>query len=217
MEKGLLIVVSGFSGAGKGTLMKRLLEKYPDQYALSVSATTRAPREGEQNGREYFFVSTETFEAMIAEGALIEHAKYVSNYYGTPRAYVMEKLEEGRDVLLEIELQGAFQIREQFPQAVLIFVTPPSAEELKRRLTGRGTETDDVIAARMRRAVEESVYMDRYDYLLVNDDLEACVDEMHRLIAGQHTRCCEQETFIGQMRKDIKKITENPDGRPSEI
>ncbi len=206
MEKGLLVVLSGFSGAGKGTLMKRLLEKYPEQYALSISATTRAPREGEAHGREYFFVSKEEFEAMIAEDALIEHAKYVSNYYGTPKAYVMEQMAQNKDVLLEIELQGALQVRGKFPNAVLIFVTPPTAAELKRRLTGRGTETAEVIEARMARAVEESAYMDQYDYLLVNDDLEACVDALHALIEGQHARSVEQPAFIEQMRHEIKTI-----------
>ena len=206
MEKGLLVVLSGFSGAGKGTLVKELLKRYPDQYALSISATTRSPREGEQNGREYFFVSKDAFESMIAEDALVEYAKYVSNYYGTPKAYVMEQMVLNKDVLLEIELQGALQIREKFPNAVLIFVTPPSAKEWKRRLVDRGTETMEVIEARMARAVEESAYMDQYDYLLVNDDLQICVEELHELIACQHTRCCERTGFIQQMKEEIKNI-----------
>lgn len=206
MEKGLLVVLSGFSGAGKGTLVERLLKKYPNQYALSISATTRQPRGAEQHGREYFFVSKEDFETMIAEDALIEHAKYVSNYYGTPKAYVMEQMAQNKDVLLEIELQGALQIREKFPNAVLIFVTPPSAAEWKRRLIDRGTEPVEVIEARMARAVEESAYMDQYDYLLVNDDLETCAEELHGLIDCQHTRCCERTGFIQQMKQEIKNI-----------
>jgi guanylate kinase len=208
MDKGLMVVVSGFSGAGKGTLMKRLLAKYPDDYALSISATTRKPREGEQDGREYFFVSTEKFRDMIAKNELIEHACYVGNYYGTPSHYVREQRDAGRDVLLEIELQGALQVRKRYPDALLIFVTPPSAAELKRRLTGRGTEPEDVIAARMRRAVEESEYMDQYDYLLINDDLDTCVEEMHRLILSQHARSREQIPFMDTMKTELKTIVE---------
>ena len=138
MNKGTLTVLSGFSGAGKGTLVKRLLEKY-DSYVLSISATTRAPREGEQDGREYFFRTKEEFEQMIADGALLEHACYVGNYYGTPRAWVEEQMESGKDVILEIEIQGAHNIKKQYPEALLLFVAPPSAEELVRRLVGRGT------------------------------------------------------------------------------
>ena len=155
-RKGILIVISGFSGAGKGTIMKRLLEEYPGQYSLSVSATTRQPRPGEAHGREYFFVSVEEFEKMIAENALVEHAKYVSNYYGTPRAYVEEQMALGKDVILEIEIQGALKIKEKFPDALLLFISPPSAKELKRRLTDRGTEDAATIASRLSRAVEES-------------------------------------------------------------
>ena len=135
-KKGILIVVSGFSGAGKGTLMKRLLEDY-DDYALSVSATTRSPRPGEEDGREYFFKSVEEFEKMIAQDELIEYAKYVNNYYGTPKEYVMQQLEEGKDVILEIEIQGALKVKEKYPDTLLLFVTPPGARELKERLVGR--------------------------------------------------------------------------------
>ena len=148
MNKGTLTVLSGFSGAGKGTLVKRLLEKY-DSYVLSISATTRAPREGEQDGREYFFRTKEEFEQMIADGALLEHACYVGNYYGTPRAWVEEQMESGKDVILEIEIQGAHNIKKQYPEALLLFVAPPSAEELVRRLVGRGTETEEVIRNRV--------------------------------------------------------------------
>ena len=158
MSKGVLTIVSGFSGAGKGTVMKGLLANY-DNYALSISATTRRPREGEQDGREYFFKTREEFEQMIAEGAFIEYAQYVENYYGTPKAYVEEQLANGKDVLLEIEIQGALQVKKLRPDALLIFITPPSAEILEQRLTGRGTETPEVIAMRMNRAVEEAAYM----------------------------------------------------------
>ena len=155
MSKGVLTIVSGFSGAGKGTVMKGLLANY-DNYALSISATTRRPREGEQDGREYFFKTREEFEQMIAEGAFIEYAQYVENYYGTPKAYVEEQLANGKDVLLEIEIQGALQVKKLRPDALLIFITPPSAEILEQRLTGRGTETPEVIAMRMNRGVEEA-------------------------------------------------------------
>ena len=154
-KKGILIVVSGFSGAGKGTLMNRLLKEY-DDYALSISATTRKPRAGEADGREYFFKTIEEFEKMIAEDALIEYARYVDNYYGTPKAYVEQKLEEGKDVILEIEIQGALKVKEKFPDTLLLFVTPPDANTLKNRLVGRGTETMDVIESRMKRAKEEA-------------------------------------------------------------
>ena len=137
MNKGILVVVSGFSGAGKGTVMKRLMEKY-DDYALSVSATTRKPRPGEEDGREYFFRTRDEFEKLIEEDALLEYARYVENYYGTPRSYVEEQLQAGRNVILEIEIQGAMKIKEKIPEALLVFVTPPTVEELERRLTGRG-------------------------------------------------------------------------------
>ena len=184
-KEGILIVVSGFSGAGKGTIMKALLERY-DNYALSISATTRNPRPGEEEGKAYFFKTTEEFEKMIAKDDLIEYAMYVGNYYGTPKAYVEEQLCAGKDVILEIEIQGALKVKEKFPNTLLLFVTPPSAEELRKRLEGRGTETQEVIDGRMKRAIEEAEYMDQYDYLVVNDELDVCVEEMHHLIQGEH-------------------------------
>lgn len=204
-KKGILIVVSGFSGAGKGTLMKRLLEEY-DNYALSISATTRSPRPGEVHGREYFFKSTEEFEKMIAQDELIEYAKYVSNYYGTPKEYVMEQLDAGKDVILEIEIQGALKVKEKYPDTLLLFVTPPSAQVLKDRLVGRGTETMDVIESRMKRAVEESQGVEAYDYLIVNDDLEVCVKEMHQVIQSEHNRVNRNEGFITQIRKELQEL-----------
>ena len=163
-RKGILIIVSGFSGAGKGTIMKELTSRY-EQYALSVSATTRAPRPGEEDGVAYFFRTKKEFEQMIEDGALIEYARYVDNYYGTPKAYVEEQLAAGHDVILEIEIQGARKIKEQYPDAVLLFVTTKDAMTLKERLEGRGTETPEVIAQRLARAVQESEGIEEYDYL----------------------------------------------------
>ena len=202
-KEGILIVVSGFSGAGKGTIMKALLERY-DNYALSISATTRNPRPGEEEGKAYFFKTTEEFEKMIAKDDLIEYAMYVGNYYGTPKAYVEEQLCAGKDVILEIEIQGALKVKEKFPNTLLLFVTPPSAEELRKRLEGRGTETQEVIDGRMKRAIEEAEYMDQYDYLVVNDELDVCVEEMHHLIQGEHERCFRNQTFIEHMKRELK-------------
>ena len=204
-NQGTLLVVSGFSGAGKGTVIKELLKEH-DNYSLSISATTRKPREGEQDGREYFFKTKEQFEQMIAEDALIEHACYVGNYYGTPKSYVMERLEAGKNVILEIEIQGALKVKERFPDTLLLFVTPPSAGELERRLRGRGTETDEVIKSRLKRAVEEAEFMDRYDYILVNDDLETCVQEMHELIQAQRHKTSQNHEFIVEMKEDLKQF-----------
>lgn len=203
-KKGILIVVSGFSGAGKGTLMKELLKKYPDDYVLSISATSRKPREGEQEGVEYFFKTREEFEKMIEGEELVEYAQYVGNYYGTPKAYVEEQLEAGKDVILEIEIQGALKIKEKFPQTVLMFVTPPSAEELKNRLVGRGTEDMETIERRLSRAVEEAEGIEAYDYLVVNDILELCVEEMHQIISNEHTRISRNLPAIEQMREELK-------------
>ena len=202
-KEGILIVVSGFSGAGKGTIMKALLERY-DNYALSISATTRNPRPGEEEGKAYFFKTTEEFEKMIAKDDLIEYAMYVGNYYGTPKAYVEEQLCAGKDVILEIEIQGALKVKEKFPNTLLLFVTPPSAEELRKRLEGRGTETQEVIDGRMKRAIEEAEYMDQYDYLVINDDLDVCVSEMHKIIQGEHQRSFRNESFIQSMKQDLK-------------
>ena len=207
-EKGILIVVSGFSGAGKGTIMKELLKKYEETYALSVSATTRTPRPGEQEGREYFFRSVEEFEKMIAKEELIEYARYVENYYGTPRAYVEQMLEAGKDVILEIEIQGALKVREKRPDTLLLFVTPPNGDELKNRLTGRGTETQEVIEARLSRASEEAEGVEAYDYLLINDELDICVEELHEIIRSEHRRLTRQQNIekIAKIREELQKF-----------
>ncbi len=201
-DRGILVVVSGFSGAGKGTLMKRLMEKY-DNYALSVSATTRAPRPGEEHVREYFFHTKKEFEELILEDALIEYAQYVDNYYGTPKAYVEKQLNMGKDVILEIEIQGALKVKKKMPNTLLLFVTPPSAEELKRRLVNRGTESMEVIESRLSRASEEAEGMLEYDYILINDVIEDCVDNMHNIIQSQHDAVKNRQEFIKEITEEI--------------
>ena len=202
-NKGILIVLSGFSGSGKGTIMKELMRRYSEQYALSISATTRNPRPGEVDGVEYFFRTKEEFERMIERDELIEYAKYVENYYGTPKAYVEEQLAAGKDVILEIEIQGALKVKEKFPDTVLMFVTPPSAEELKKRLVGRGTEEMSVIESRLSRAVEEAQGIESYDYLVVNDDLDECVEEVHSIIRNEHYRVTRNLSAIYDMRNQL--------------
>jgi len=206
MEKGLLIVISGFSGAGKGTVVKRLLTDY-DSYALSISMTTRKPREGEQDGVHYFFREKEEFEAKIAEEGFVEYAQYCGNYYGTPRAYVEEQLAAGKDVILEIEIQGALKIKEKFPEALLLFITPPSAKVLKERLVGRGTETMDVIDKRMARAFEESQGIEEYEYLVVNDDLSECVKKVHEIVKTAKYTPCRNIEFIEKVRKELEVLS----------
>lgn len=202
-NRGILAVVSGFSGSGKGTIMKELLQQY-DNYALSISATTRQPREGEMHGREYFFLSKEEFEQLIKEEKLIEYAQYVGNYYGTPSSFVEEQRDAGKDVILEIEVQGALQVKEKFPDTVLLFVTPPSAKELASRLRGRGTETEEVIAKRMQQAVTESTLMDKYDYLVVNDSLQKAVETMHNILQMEHYKMSRNEEFVTDIQNDLK-------------
>ena len=211
-NKGKLVVISGFSGAGKGTLMKALMKEYGDSYALSVSATTRNPRPGEMDGVDYFFVTKDKFEQMIAEDALIEYAQYVGNYYGTPKEYVQQQLDLGKNVILEIEIQGALKIKEKFPDTVLMFVTAPNANELKNRLVGRGTETPEVIAARLSRACEESMGMEKYDYLVINDTIENGISLIDRLICDERSgnkennrahRVSANIDFINKMREEL--------------
>ncbi len=204
-QKGILVVISGFSGAGKGTLMRALLEKY-DNYSLSISATTRQPRAGEVDGREYFFVSQEHFKSMVESDALIEYAQYVNHYYGTPRDYVEKQLSQGRDVILEIEIQGALKVKKKFPDALLLFVMPPSAEELKRRLVNRGTESLEVIQARLKRAAEEAVGIEAYDYIIINDVIDTCAEELHQLIQAQHNKTSNRLEFINGIRIGLNQL-----------
>ena len=204
-HKGILIVVSGFSGAGKGTLMKQMVRCY-ENYALSVSMTTRMPRPGEEEGKEYFFVSKEEFEDRISRDGLIEYANYCDHYYGTPREYVERQLERGKDVILEIEIQGALKVKRKFPTAVLMFVMPPSVAELKKRLEGRGTESREVIEKRLKRACEEAEGIEQYDYIVINDALEECVKEMHSLIQAAHHAPVRNEEFIEKIKKELSEL-----------
>lgn len=207
MSKGILIVLSGFSGAGKGTLVKELMKTY-DNYALSISMTTRKPREGEVHGREYFFTERESFEEKIAQNGLIEYAEYCGNYYGTPRDYVEEMLATGRDVLLEIEIQGMHKVKKMFPDMLTLFVTPPSIAELEKRLRGRGTETEEVIRKRLARAAEEAKGMEDYEYLVVNDDLQECVEEIHSIVKAAKRASRRNTEFINNIRGELNVLTE---------
>lgn len=206
-KKGILVVVSGFAGSGKGTLMRELTSRY-ENYALSVSATTRKPRLGEEEGKEYFFKTTEEFQAMIAADEFIEYAQYVNNYYGTPRAYVEEQLKAGKDVILEIEVQGALQIKEKFQtDTLLLFVTPPNANILKKRLVGRGTEPMSVVGQRLLRASEEAEFIPDYDYLIINDNLEECVKTMNEIIQNEHVRAFRNSEFIKNIREGLLNLS----------
>ncbi|MBF0983394.1 MAG: guanylate kinase [Lachnospiraceae bacterium] len=205
MDRGILVVVSGFSGAGKGTIMKRITEKY-DNYALSVSATTREPREGEVEGKSYFFVRKERFEKMIDEDELLEYAKYVEHYYGTPRKFVEDCLNQGKDVILEIEIQGALKIKKRYPESLLVFLAPPSAEELRKRLMGRKTENEETIHKRLCRAIVEAEGVEAYDYILVNENVDTCTEKLHNLIRASHDRVEAHLDLIEEIRKDLRRI-----------
>ena len=205
MDRGILVVVSGFSGAGKGTIMKRITEKY-DNYALSVSATTREPREGEVEGKSYFFVRKERFEKMIDEDELLEYAKYVEHYYGTPRKFVEDCLNQGKDVILEIEIQGALKIKKRYPESLLVFLAPPSAEELRKRLMGRKTEDEETIHKRLCRAIVEAEGVEAYDYILVNENVDTCTEKLHNLIRASHDRVEAHLDLIEEIRKDLGRI-----------
>jgi guanylate kinase len=192
------------------------MKDYTDEYALSISATTRNPRPGEENGVHYFFKSREDFEHMIERRELLEYAQYVGNYYGTPKEYVLEQMEQGKSVLLEIEIQGAMNIRERFPETRLIFVSAPRAKVLYERLVNRGSEAPEVIANRMARACEEADSMDWYDYLLINDNLDDCVRQLHEIITNEKKqqaslndafRMSNHQAFIDTMKKELNQFS----------
>lgn len=186
-EKGLLIVFSGPSGCGKGTLVSEILKRRDDT-VLSVSVTTRAPREGEIDGVHYYFITNEQFERMIAEDALLEYARYSGNYYGTPRAAVENQLRAGRNVILEIEVQGAMQVMSNCDEYVSVFLTVPSMEELERRLRGRGTEEESRIQARLNAAAFELSHIDRYQYTILNDEVDAAAERFNTIIETEKAR-----------------------------
>ena len=186
MRKGTLYVFTGPSGAGKGTILSRLLEQ-DDKLFYSISATTRDPRPGETDGVQYYFLTRADFEQKIAQDAFLEYARYVDNYYGTLEAPVDEKLREGYDVILEIEVQGAMQVHEKRPDAVMVFIAPPSFDELAARLRGRGTEAEDKVLRRLETAKEELKSRDRFDYVVVNDELDRAVEEMRQILAARRT------------------------------
>ena len=204
MKKGVLVVVSGFSGAGKGTVTRRLVEDN-DGYALSISATSRQKREGEEEGVHYFFKTKEEFEKLIACDELIEHAQYVGNYYGTPKKYVEECLNKGMNVILEIEVVGALQVKKKYPDAMTVFMTTKDAATLKKRLVGRGTETPEKIEQRLKRAVEEAEYISSYDFILVNDDLDRCIEELKGLVESWQDLTGLNGEFIDFIKEDFKK------------
>lgn len=187
MMKGKLYVVSGPSGAGKGTICKRVL-KSDKNIKFSVSMTTRRPRDGEEDAVDYFFVSRDEFESLLAKGGLLEYNVYVGNYYGTPRKQVVAWLEQGYDVMLEIDYHGAFQVRESFPDAILIFIMPPSVEELRDRIKDRGSETEETMNKRLHEAMNDLAQADKYDYRIVNDDIDAAVTEMQRIMIKERDK-----------------------------
>jgi len=194
-RKGLLLVVSGPSGAGKGTICKALLNKN-DQIKLSVSATTRKPRTGEVHGVNYFFLEKEEFTTMIENGEFLEYAQIYDNFYGTPKAAIIECLEKGQDVILEIEMQGAKQIKEVYPEGVFIFVLPPSLEELKSRIVGRGTETAEEIEKRFSCAFEEINQIVNYDYFIVNEDVDKSVNDVEAIICTEKNKVTRYKNNI---------------------
>ena len=197
-------MISGFSGAGKGTVSRGLAERYG--YKLSVSATTRKPRKGEIDGRDYFFKTEKDFLDLVSRDGFVEYARYVDNYYGTPRQYVEDALAAGEIVLLEIEVQGAMKIREQYPDAILLFITAPSVEVLKDRLVSRGTESVDLVEKRMQRAAEEAEDIDCYDYIVCNEEGKgtACMEMIQAIIESENCRVDFQKNFIDSLRSGLK-------------
>ncbi len=200
MDKGILIVISAPSGCGKGTILAEVLKD--EKFFYSVSATTRSPRPGETDGVNYYFLKREQFEEKIAAGGMLEYAEYCGNYYGTPADKVLEKLNEGRNVILEIEVQGAMQIKEKCPDAVFVFIAPPSVGELRNRLVNRGTETPEVIEKRVSEAAHEISFADRYDYVIVNDVLKTAVDDFISVIRAEELKAENQKKFIDEVLKN---------------
>ncbi|MDS3884056.1 guanylate kinase [Staphylococcus hominis] len=204
-EKGLLIVLSGPSGVGKGTVRKEIFDDPTTSYKYSISMTTRQMREGEVNGVDYFFKTKEEFEALIQEDQFIEYAEYVGNYYGTPVQYVKDTMAEGHDVFLEIEVEGARQVRKKFPDALFIFLAPPSLDHLKERLIGRGTETDEKIQSRVNEARKEVEMMNLYDYVVVNDEVHLAKERIQSIVEAEHLKRERVEAIYRKMLLEAKK------------
>lgn len=203
-KKGLLLVISGPSGVGKGTICKEYLRTH-DDCTLSVSATTRSPREGEIDGVNYFFLSHEEFRKRIDADGFLEHAVFCENYYGTPKDAVMEMIESGKDVILEIEVQGALQVRAHYPEAVFIFVLPPALGDLEARLRGRGTETEEVILSRLERAKAEFKYIEKYNYILINDTVEDATARLDAIVKAEHSLLCRNYKYIEKEFLNIER------------
>lgn len=199
-KSGVLLVISGPSGGGKGTVVKRVVEK-DENIGLSVSATTRAPRTGEEDGVHYHFVTREKFTEMLSVGEILEHAEYCGNFYGTPKAEADRAIAEGRDLILEIEVDGASQIKKMYPDAVLIMLIPPSLSVLEERLRGRGTEAEETIAKRLARASEEIELCENYDYIVVNDEIESCADEILAIVTAEHAKTKRMNNTINNFLK----------------
>ncbi len=204
-KKGRIVIISGFSGVGKGTVVQEMLKNF-EHYALSISMTTRKPRPGEKHGVNYYYVSNEEFEKMIGQKGFLEHAGYVDHYYGTPRAFVEENIAKGRDVILEIEVQGAMQIKKEHPDALLIFVIAPSAEEIAKRLSGRNTESKEEIINRLKKAIDEAEHMKKYEYLVVNSEVDACAREVNRIVESGEGGIPYDPSFKSMLVADLKEI-----------
>ena len=201
MEKGKLIIVSGFSGVGKGTVIKNLMNRHPEKYAFSISATTRKPRPGEENGREYYFVSRAEFISMIEDKELLEHAEYSGNFYGTPASPIEKLLNEGKNIILDIEVKGMKQVKAMRPETITVFIIPPSAEELIKRLNNRGTETEEQIMSRLTKATEEGVFASEYDCIICNEDVEQTTDTLEMCISEGSQSPSEKEKNINLSRE----------------
>lgn len=201
--RGLLLVLSGPSGVGKGTVRKHIFDHYNNDFDYSVSMTTRDKREGEVEGHDYYFRSREAFEQLIESGGLLEYAEYVGNYYGTPLEYVKETLEAGRDVFLEIEVQGALKVRDKMPEAIFIFLSPPNLGELENRITGRGTDSSDMIKKRMKKAVDELKLIQYYDYVVENDDVDKAAQKIRHIIESEHLKVSRN---LGAYTKIIEEM-----------
>jgi guanylate kinase len=200
-KKGKLFVVSGPSGAGKGTIIKSIMDSR-DDVSLSVSFTTRSPREGEIHGKNYFFSNVDSFKEMIGRSEFLEYAKVYDNFYGTPKSYVLEKIEKGENVILEIDIQGALQIKENYKEAVFVFILPPSMKELKNRIIHRGSETPETLKKRFIAAFEEISYLEKYNYFIVNDDLKDSINYLNSIIEAEKCRVMQDIRELIQTYKE---------------